>query len=532
MEDEQYWVLRAKECGICNQEFDEASRCPRLLPCSHCICTYCVKRLLEDNSKFCPFCRQEFRQSSEQDFRVNTCVLDLLRYASNLEAGAVFPNRELSSSEWLNAFQNSKDAAIKDNLALCQKANDLIINGVQLNEDFIRELKNAATVERERKAVHWRAAILFFEEKNIHLESEKDMIEHKQQQMEQTTEKLSLATTLGDAGEALDKIAKTNREISSGLRVLSDLIAKDEEVRQRLRQILENGNVDLDAIQEVLTSEGSGDLVTQFTNLDLSVMGENPRQIETQDLLQMSPTIKRLVRRNKVFALQQLGGQNRFAKISYTEEGKLCQHTLTDEIPPPGSYVTKFSGLSSMDPTSTLAFIEVTSQKSFMRYDGWGTPMGQVDLDPTTARLYVRLFRNDLRSQQFLYLCTGELAPSSYLGVKVSVPFKFGAPIRQVRFGDYGDRGKAIVPGVSQEGRDEKDSFCEAGTLVGRRDEGDDLGAQFYIRLSHIEDFPCDQSFGRVQEGMDALRRVLRFMNEIGYQMRDFVSDCGVVLSS
>ncbi|XP_068222461.1 uncharacterized protein [Palaemon carinicauda] len=532
MEDKECWIIGAKECGICSQEFDEDARCPRLLTCSHCLCTWCIKHLLTEKTKFCPFCRQEIRGNTIKDFRVNTCVLDLLRYASNLEAGTVLPTGESSSGAWLKAFESSKDAVIKDNLALCQKARDLIVHGQQLNTDFIAELKTAGTEEEELKKEHW-GIILFFEDRNDLLENEKDSIEQKHRQMEQMTEKLTLATSLGDASEVMDKAGKLNQEISSDLRRLREFISKDENARQKIKKILQRGTLNIRAVRKFLSSEGSVELLAQFKDLR-SLSGDITRPLELQDLLQLSGPIKRLVRSGRVFATQELNGLKRFAKISLTD-GKLCQHSLIEEVPPPGSFLTEFSGLSTLDPTTTITFIEVTSLKSFRRCDEWGAPIEFVTLEPVIGKMYFRLFRNDLRCKQFMHLCTGELGPStSYMNARtVMGPLKLEERISQIRFGDYGDRGKALLEGVSMEGTSEEDqdTSCVRGSMVVRHEEGDDLGGHVYIRLSGIPNFRCDQSFGCVHEGMADLWRVVNSIDEIGYQMKLFISDCGVVLS-
>ncbi|KAK7072423.1 hypothetical protein SK128_021271, partial [Halocaridina rubra] len=72
-------------CGLCSIAFDEGGKCPRILPCSHCICGDCIDSLIVQDSKHCPFCRQNFEGISCKDFGRNTSLIEVIKYALHID---------------------------------------------------------------------------------------------------------------------------------------------------------------------------------------------------------------------------------------------------------------------------------------------------------------------------------------------------------------------------------------------------------------------------------------------------------------
>ncbi|KAJ8312696.1 hypothetical protein KUTeg_010069 [Tegillarca granosa] len=58
---------RFLECGICQEEYNEGSKTPRLLPCLHTLCSDCLRRLVHNNVIECPFCRSNYQLNTTQD---------------------------------------------------------------------------------------------------------------------------------------------------------------------------------------------------------------------------------------------------------------------------------------------------------------------------------------------------------------------------------------------------------------------------------------------------------------------------------
>ena len=45
------------EFSICFEQYNDQSKCPRLLSCGHSFCSSCLERLLHGNTIDCPTCR-------------------------------------------------------------------------------------------------------------------------------------------------------------------------------------------------------------------------------------------------------------------------------------------------------------------------------------------------------------------------------------------------------------------------------------------------------------------------------------------
>ena len=53
-------------CGICCNTFDQCEYLPRILPCSHVVCSNCLEEIEKiDDIILCPYCRGEYVEPVE-----------------------------------------------------------------------------------------------------------------------------------------------------------------------------------------------------------------------------------------------------------------------------------------------------------------------------------------------------------------------------------------------------------------------------------------------------------------------------------
>ena len=72
-------------CQVCFEEFEEiGSHIPRIFPCSHTVCEYCLKDLIKNDTIVCPECRKKHRaENKEKSFPQNKYLLAQIKGNDN-----------------------------------------------------------------------------------------------------------------------------------------------------------------------------------------------------------------------------------------------------------------------------------------------------------------------------------------------------------------------------------------------------------------------------------------------------------------
>ncbi|XP_064084780.1 uncharacterized protein LOC135200247 [Macrobrachium nipponense] len=204
------------------------------------------------------------------------------------------------------------------------------------------------------------------------------------------------------------------------------------------------------------------------------------------------------------------------AKLKFDECGRLCLHHLAEtRPPPPHHHFIQFSELMQLVNTSSrLAFIELGARGR------------------TLGRLWIRLFPNTIKGQQFALLCTGERGPC-YAGTKVFAVANKGHNMEEsVCFGDYewnsGSGGKAVLDDIDWEQEVVKaiyDRTWEAGIVS--CSEPEHRAAQFAITTRDWCETECIGGFGKVESGLSVLTDAIAEFADI---RECFIQDCGIAL--
>lgn len=87
------------QCSICFEQYDQAARSPRLLPCQHSFCTKCLTGLVKGPvSVDCPICRVNHRIKFE-DVPKNRFIIQYLETLRSPNQLSSFPNRHLEVNQ-------------------------------------------------------------------------------------------------------------------------------------------------------------------------------------------------------------------------------------------------------------------------------------------------------------------------------------------------------------------------------------------------------------------------------------------------
>ncbi|CAL4204486.1 unnamed protein product, partial [Meganyctiphanes norvegica] len=188
------------------------------------------------------------------------------------------------------------------------------------------------------------------------------------------------------------------------------------------------------------------------------------------------------------------------------KDGMLHLHALQEAPTPPNSL--------SLPYKSVRQLVEVSSALLFLDIN-WP--------EQGTERIYIRLFGDTPRGQQFLWLCTAEKGPS-YHSTSLEGVFNSGKPGEGIVGGNYDNKDASVLIEDLKVGG-EYTKPITAGLIAGN------VNAKFGI-YTRDENTECHVGFGHVEKGLDSLIRGMHvIMTKKGGDVRGVrVVDCGVVV--
>ncbi|XP_068223839.1 E3 ubiquitin-protein ligase TRIM21-like [Palaemon carinicauda] len=515
----------SKECGICNNDFNDEDRCPRILSCFHCLCSECINQLIKSGGVTCPFCRCRTEGTSVQNFAINTCLLDLLKYVAERETPNQTPPRETSFGSCLRNFREGVSQA---NLVRCQTTKSQLQNSIQGNSDLRKgileakkKIKDDMLIKMKQQEKSYELQLVHLEEQNEILRRQLNMISEKERLLRYTDEKLQEANDFTIAGPIMDQTEEITQEIMTIVNDLKDVLSVDEKSRLCIRKVLEKTNQKISLIEEILISDDDEDVTGLVARIDApeveEVEEDAPQTINAHGLLVTGSPERHLAREGKLCAVQEREGRTSYGKITLTDDGKVCLHRLRQDLGPPANALTiSYDDVASLtDMSVNVAFLELAAEER------------------TIKRLYIRLSPFTKFGQHFVALCTGEMGPSYANTIVLDVMRKDSPTGERVLFGDYenndGSGGKALMPGLNW-------SEWVKGTYISPAVAGavgsvlgtEENAAQFVILTKSCSGQNLGGCFGVVEEGLDHLNETVSLYSNI----RDvYIKDCGVVVN-
>ncbi|KAK7070275.1 hypothetical protein SK128_017964 [Halocaridina rubra] len=514
-----------RECRVCNEVFDEEHRRPRTLSCSHHFCTNCITKLINNQSKQCPFCRVEFQAATAGDVMVNHGVEDFIKYLSHKDSdttGHHQHHHEHSGTEKIDNAVKDIGASNRNLLVDYQNAETRIEDCIQSLLALKLDLQNEnARIEvellpkiNELMSEH-KDAIQSLEKTQIKLACQLKEAKDKKRHLRNANEKHDTlsAMNLKEIMSKKDKYSKEHASVESWLELFKNLSPEDDKLIRKTKKVCRSTKEKVSVAIEVFSSKDSSDEDASpvldnaaLTMRELSFSG----QLTPQRLQEMSEPVKALVKQRRVYAIHLDQGCLRSAK--FTVKGDyLYMHHLEAKSPPADAYTLEYRDVLSLsEKSSTLTFLELSAGGS------------------TLGRLHVLLAPDTPRARNFALLCTGE-KNHSYAHTSLLWARHKGQAMEGVWGGDYemddGEGGMALVRGLTTGGEYKRP--WTAGTVEGLWWKGDAQGAQFLIYTRDNPGKICERAFGVVERGLGVLVRAINRYPDIK-QVK--VSDCGLVI--
>ena len=262
-------------CHVCLEEFTKSDdHIPRLLPCTHTLCTSCIKQLIRDNKLECPECRTKHEaENEEKSFPQNKYIL------SQLKRGAT-DNR----NEEYN-FQQCEEHGKELNLFCKQDGcNNSICRSCLSKKHFGHKV---VEVEEQRKEVLLRII--------------------------ETIEK-HLGTIFTKISEAKDEIERRNDEISPKMKI------REEEMNTELQELARQAKENEDEVNAKVDNEVA--VLQRYLNL----LEDTKQNINTNEENTYEDLVSELENVAKITkALQKdHSGERRFPYSEYHASYNFC----------------------------------------------------------------------------------------------------------------------------------------------------------------------------------------------------------------
>ncbi|XP_066942173.1 uncharacterized protein [Macrobrachium rosenbergii] len=467
--DERIKNKRAcKECSICNEPFDTKRHCPRLLPCSHCLCSFCISEVMW-TSKACPFCRADFQDKTPNDFPKNRNLMEILQYVSMLETMVTLPNRggknAMSFTRWREDFrrdvkreslpksENAK-AKIEENM----RFNSRLMEGMRTQNDKIANEampKLRAIQEKNTTRVEYLAL------ENIKLKGQLDVILQKEKDMKDADDGLEAAKNFTEAAPFLDLFEDTDKELQDLEEDVNDFLSRDKGVSHSISEVFHKTEGKINAFLVVIG------FLEREPDIDLSpgkvfvTMQHGPQYLTVDDLRTMERPVRRRVLQGRIFTVDK--SMQRRALVSLTDDDRFCLQYVTEGSLPPNSFVVSHEDI--------MEAVDTSEPSSFLEIGAEGKPLG---------RLFIRFSPSNKAASTFPLFCTGD-KECSFLDASVTEVLNKGdSDEERVLFKVTTWKDWPGLNALQSEGQEVPELPSGAGLVEAVESEGD--GLHFIIR--------------------------------------------------
>ncbi|XP_066965084.1 uncharacterized protein [Macrobrachium rosenbergii] len=520
----------SKECEICNEDFSEGNHCPKVLPCSHSICTLCVEQLIAGNKMNCPFCRKAFNANSANDLGTNIGLLKLLKYVSELEISlkaAPVNMKGKRTSTLLKMYKAENKEIYDESAGRCTKAVYYIKRSIQQNSSVRESLIDVRKMIRDEiypalEEIEQRAEthIGFLGEEIEKMQRQAKAVSRQKETIGEVEDKMQGAPDFSHIDPLLEEteemIARTNDVMGD----LKKFLIKNKETREEIEKRTKKIEDMVTAAKDSLIPAGekqedeidlSSEMVAMATEEDV------PKHLNISYLKEMRRPVQSSLQKGRIYAVQPQQESKRYAQITVKGDNEFCLHHLRDEPPNCEFHTVDYDDLmKEMNTAPGLTFLELG--------------IGQDCL----GRLLIRLSPPGTnKAHHFFLLCTGEKGPSYANTNCLKVLNKGDDKTEFAVFGDYekndGSGGKAIIPGVDWEEENQKDEYGRSwveGLVGGKSTEA--TAAMFGIFLRDNPGSEMPGCFGKVEKGLEILTDALAKNPDMG---KCRIVDCGIVFS-
>ncbi|XP_063868908.1 uncharacterized protein LOC135104985 isoform X2 [Scylla paramamosain] len=528
-----------EECPVCLTTFDDTLRRPHNLPCGHTVCSPCIDGLKQQGAVTCPTCRASHAVPEAGQFPIAYAVEGLVRRlrGAGLASLPAEPGKQTAPpvtrpapkattglSKRAQSLLQEQEANVLAAIRSCQEEQSQLAEYLttlggwssrqQRLQDELQTLVDQSKSARE--AVH---------REESRVEGRQEEVRQKEQQLHAALQSLRTAATRQEAYEVIEDtdllVEEDSQRTGECLGVFPDVHAVTfvTRVAEASRAALQAATAAAAATQAALEAAGtaaaaSGDSSLPAAWPEASSIADRLQALlaptlTAEDLHSLTQRARGLVEAGLVFAVHDVEGQTRQARISL-EDGSLYLHSLQAQALP--------------NFTTTLQMGKVVP----------AAPPCEVFLDlawpgSVARRVVVSLPKDTPRGRQFMLLCSGQRG-ACYANTRLFEVMNEGQPGECVVGGDYqtgdGRAGAALLPHLDQGDYWESG---KAGTVWWWRWRDDPAhGAQFIIIARDMQRGSVWRGvFGQVVRGLEVVQEAARHrpITEVT------VVQCGVVLS-
>ncbi|KAK7067097.1 hypothetical protein SK128_011267 [Halocaridina rubra] len=252
-----------RDCPICDEAYNEENRRPRILNCSHTICTDCIDNILSEDEQLCPFCRSPFTANDATDLKVNQAVLDLIDY---YEAGEHKVSDEVNSRSLMDSLNHYKTIAMGANQLQARNCQNVIqrlektIDAVEklrlMKEQVKGRLEGEVTDHMKRIVSDNETSLTNLEQTKTELQNHLRDVHNKQDQLKTVKENIDSCTENNrtDFCKILGEAEDAHSSVLAGLKTIEENTDKEEKVLCKEKKKAEKMKYKVSELLDLLSS--------------------------------------------------------------------------------------------------------------------------------------------------------------------------------------------------------------------------------------------------------------------------------------
>ncbi|XP_050715128.1 uncharacterized protein LOC126997929 isoform X1 [Eriocheir sinensis] len=523
------------ECPVCLTGYDGTVQRPRNLPCGHTVCTLCIDQLKVQGRVACPECCVSHAVPEGGKFPVNYSVeafMRMMRDAEVAPAAAASPPPSAGEGKGAAAAAGKKEAATlsKKMRSFLQEQEATVVAAITACREAQSQLNQYQTTlagwgKRQKQLEdrllglvdQSRSAREVLQQGESRAAAKEEELKKGEQGLQVVLETLRTLTTEQEAGAAMPEVFRCTDEAEEAVEECREcfpdaiLVTIARKANVASSEALEAVQTVHAALETLTTEEPWAQSDSDTTVMD-RVYLISTGSLTVEDLRSLTQPARCLLQAGRVFAVHQVEGQRRHARISL-EAGQLCLHALKDLLLPLGAATLQVSEVVPPSPPCTV-FLDLS----------W--------LGSAPRRVQIRLSPDTPRGRQFILLCTGQRGPS-FVNTRLFEVSGKGEAGECVLGGDYesnnGRGSSVLLPGL-----DEGDyrRSGRAGDVFGQ--ERLDLTCDYVEECGHfgiktrddLNDAGNLLVFGEVVDGLHVVAEAAQH-----WDIKEVtVADCGVVL--
>ncbi|XP_064119467.1 uncharacterized protein LOC135224416 isoform X2 [Macrobrachium nipponense] len=359
-------------CGVCCQLFNDDTRRPHNLPCSHHFCAECIDDLIAQDKKACPSCQKGFKVKSARDLMVNQALIDCITSILSVKRK---PSKRGSK---MNARYQERIDGFKEEV--CKSNGEVMADLKHMKEDVERLMKgeeqlqkSLSTLKRhlsEEVPAHIQKLMSKIDEhiqksSNARLklkESLKDVLKNEEKLVSARTV-LDSASTLEDTSAVIDETEEINMVVREWVESLKEFVSKeDNQLQERNKELKVSERFHSNLMKFLVHEPEKGAFhLIPITGVAASKM-DLSSQVTAIGLWEMSTPVRILVEEGRVFALLESNNTRRSAKITI-ENGELLVYSLQDEDEPiPKAYYVQYEDVLSLTISKSTVFLDLETK--------------------------------------------------------------------------------------------------------------------------------------------------------------------------